>query len=44
MTEQTWKADNSLKGMIRGRQMSKGVPGRHDRADMQDRQLTQRNG
>jgi hypothetical protein len=44
MTEQTWMADNSLKAMIRGRQMRRGVRGRHDRADMEGRQLTQRNG
>jgi hypothetical protein len=35
MTEQTWRADNSLKGMIRGRQMREGVRGRNDRADME---------
>jgi hypothetical protein len=44
MTEQTCKTDNSLKGMVRGRQMRRGVRGRHDRADMESRQLTQRNG
>ncbi len=30
MTEQTWKADSSLKGMSRGRQMRRGVRGMHD--------------
>ncbi len=40
MTEQTWRADSSLKGMVRGRQMRERVPGRHDRADMEGRQLT----
>jgi hypothetical protein len=44
MTEQTWRADNSLKGMVRGRQMRGGVRGRHDRADIEGRQLTQRIG
>jgi hypothetical protein len=28
MTEQTWRADNSLKGLVRGRQMRGGVRGR----------------
>jgi hypothetical protein len=44
MIEQTWKADSSLKGLVRGRQMRGGVRGRHDRADMEGRQLNQRNG
>jgi hypothetical protein len=35
MTEQTWRADSALKGMVRGRQMRGRVRGRHDRADMQ---------
>jgi hypothetical protein len=34
MTEQTWRADNSLKAMVRGRQIRGGVGGRNDRADM----------
>jgi hypothetical protein len=44
MTEQTWRADNSLKGMLRGRQRREGVRGRHDKADMEGRQLTRRIG
>jgi hypothetical protein len=44
MTEQTWRADNSLKGIIKGRQKREGIRGRHDRADMEGRQRTQRNG
>jgi hypothetical protein len=44
MTEQTWRADNSLKGMVRGRQMRERARGRHDRIDREGRQLTQRNG
>ncbi len=37
---QTWRADNSLKELVRGRQMREGMRGRHDRADMESRQLT----
>jgi hypothetical protein len=44
MTKQTWRADNSPEGLVRGRQMRGGVRGRHDRADMEGRQLTQRIG
>jgi hypothetical protein len=42
MTEQTWRADNSLKGIVRGRQKRRGVGGKHDRSDMEGRQLTPR--